>query len=71
MNICVKNKVNDIDGSVPILGATTDGSDYLFINLYDANTEREHLATIKNLNNLLKILRIFMTKIRFLQEILT
>ena len=33
---------------------TIDGSDYLLINLYNANTERERLTTIKNLNNLLK-----------------
>ena len=41
MNICVKNKVNDNDGSVLILKATIDGSDYLLINLYNPNTERE------------------------------
>ena len=54
LNICVKNKVNDNDGRVLILEATTDGSDYLLINLYNANTEKEQLTTIKNLNNLLK-----------------
>ena len=54
LNICVKNKVNDNDGRVLILEATIDGSDYLLINLYNANTEKEQLTTIKNLNNLLK-----------------
>ena len=54
MNICVKNKVNDNDGRVLILEDTIDGSDYLHINLYNANTETEQLTTIKNLNNLLK-----------------
>ena len=54
MNICVKNKVNDNDGRVLILEATIDGSDYLLINLQNANTEREQLTTIKNLSNLLK-----------------
>ena len=54
LNICVKNKVNDNDGRVLILEATSDGSDYLLINLYNANTEKEQLTTIKNLNNLLK-----------------
>ena len=54
MNICVKNTVNDNDGRVLILEATIDGSDYLLINLYNANTEKEQLTTIKNLNNLLK-----------------
>ena len=34
--------------------ATIDGSDYLLINLYNANTEREQLITTKILNNLLK-----------------
>ena len=59
--ICVKNKVNDNDGRVLIFEATIDGSDYLLINLYNPNTEREQLTTIKNLNNLLKV-RIFMIK---------
>ena len=50
MNICVKNKVNDHDGRFLILEATIDGSDYLLINLYNANTETEQLTAIKNLN---------------------
>ena len=54
MNNFVKNKVIDIDGRVITLEATTDGFDYLLMNLYNANTEREQLTTIKNLNNLLK-----------------
>ena len=62
MNICVKNKVNSNDGRVVILEATIDGSDYLLINLYNANTEKEQLTTIKNLNNLLKIFEDFHDK---------
>ena len=54
MNIYVKSKVHDNDGRILILEATIDGSDYLLINLYSVNTEREQLTTIKNLNNLLK-----------------
>ena len=42
------------DGRVLILDATISGSDYLLIDFYNANTEREQLTTIKNLNNLLK-----------------
>ena len=53
LNICVKNKIHDNDGRVLILEATINGSDYLLINFYNANTEREQL-TIKNLNNQLK-----------------
>ena len=53
-NICVKNKVYKNDGRILILEATIDGSDYLLINLFNVNTEREQLTTIKNLNNLLK-----------------
>ena len=41
LNEYVKNKVNDNDGRVFILEATIDGSEYLLINLYNANTERE------------------------------
>ena len=54
LNICVKNKMHDNDGRILILDATINGSDYLLINFYNANTEREQLTTIKNLNNLLK-----------------
>ena len=48
-----------------------DGFNYILINLHNANTEREQLTTIKNLNDLLKDLRIFMIKMWFLHEILT
>ena len=54
MNICLKNKGHDNHGRVLILDATINGSDYLLINFYNANTEREQLTTIKILNNLLK-----------------
>ena len=54
MNICVKDKVHGTDGRVLIPDATINGSDYLLINFYNANTEREQLTIIKNLNNLLK-----------------
>ena len=63
LNICIKNKVNSNDGRVLILEATIDRSDYLLISLYNVNTEREQLKTIKNLNNLLKILGISMIKV--------
>ena len=46
--------MHDNDGRVLILDATINGSDYLLINFYNANTEREQLTTIKNLNNFLK-----------------
>ena len=46
--------MHDNDGRVQILNASINGSDYLLINFYNANTEREQLTTIKNLNNLLK-----------------
>ena len=54
LNICVKDKVHDNDGRILILDATINGFDYLIINFYNANTEREQLTIIKNLNNLLK-----------------
>ena len=47
LNICVKNKMHDNDGRVLIPDATINGSDYLLINFYNANTEREQLTTIK------------------------
>ena len=37
-----------------MLEGTIDGSDYLLINLYNDNTEREQLTTLENLNNLSK-----------------
>ena len=51
LNICVKNKVYENDGRVLILDTTINGSDYLLINFYNVNTEREQLTTIKILNN--------------------
>ena len=50
LNICVKNKVNGNDCKVLTLEATRNSSKYLLINLYNANTERKQLTTIKNLN---------------------
>ena len=50
----LKNKVNGNDGRVLILEAAMNGSDHLLTNLYNANTEREQLTAIKNLNTLLK-----------------
>ena len=47
LNIYVKNKVHDNDGRVLILDATINGSDYLLINFYNANTKREQLTAIK------------------------
>ena len=38
LSICIKNKVNDNDGRVLIPEAAINGSDYLIINLYNANT---------------------------------
>ena len=54
--------MHDNDGRVLILDATINGSDYLLINFYNANTEREQLTTIKNLNNLLKDFEDFQDK---------
>ena len=46
--------MHENDGRVLILDATFNDSDYILINFYNANTEREQLTTTKNLNNLLK-----------------
>ena len=50
------------DGRVLILDTTINFSDYLLINFYNANAEREQLTTIKNLNNLLKNFEDFQDK---------
>ena len=71
LNICVKNKVYGNDGRILILDATINASDYLLINFYNANTEREQLTTIKNLNNLLKDFEYFHDKKVILWVILT
>ena len=39
--------MHDNDGIILILHATINGSDYLLINFYNANTGREQLTTIK------------------------
>ena len=62
LNICVKNKVHGSDGRVLILDTAINSSDYLRINFYNGNTEREQLTTIKNPNNLLKDFKDFHDK---------
>ena len=46
LNISVKNKITDRDGRILILETEIDTMRYLFINLYNANTEPEQLKTL-------------------------
>ena len=45
MNVVVKNQFSDDNRSILILEVTIDDTEYLLVNLYNANTEQEQLKT--------------------------
>ena len=54
INFTVKQKLNDQEGRILLLDTDIDGSNYLLINLYKANTEKEQLKTLTTLSKLLQ-----------------
>ena len=58
----VKNKISDDNGRILILEVNIDDSEFLLINLYNANTEKEQLSTLDNLNLLLSKIDCIHTK---------
>ena len=45
INIVIKKLLNDKNGRILILEVTTDDTEYLLINIYNANTEQHELET--------------------------
>ena len=41
--ICVDSQITDKHGRILILAVTIDGSEYILVNIYNANTETEQL----------------------------
>ena len=58
----VKNKGNDVAGRILILGTSIDGTDYILVNIYNANTETEQIKVFDNLHLLLDSLDIHQNK---------
>ena len=50
MNVVVKNQFSDDNRSILILEVTIDDTEYLLVNLYNANTEQEQLKTQQDLS---------------------
>ena len=54
----VKNKRNDDAGHILILNVSIDDTDYILVNIYNANTETEQIKVLNNLHLLLDSLDI-------------
>ena len=62
INVVVKNQMNDDNGRILILEVTVDDTEYLLINMYNANTEQEQLKTLKSLSVMLENFDSFCSK---------
>ena len=54
INFVIKKQWNDKNGRILILEVTTDDTEYLLINIYNANAEQHQLETLQNLSILLE-----------------
>ena len=52
--ICVNSQITDKHGQILILDVTIDGSEYILVNIYNANTESEQLKILNDLSELMK-----------------
>ena len=53
LDIKIENEMKDTNGRVIILKACIQGSDFLLINIYNANVEKEQLHTLEMLDSLI------------------
>ena len=53
LDIKIENEIKDTNGCVIILKACIQGSDFLLINIYNANVEKEQLHTLEMLDSLI------------------
>ena len=58
----VKKQQTDKEGRISILDVSTNDSEYILINLYDANTENEQIDVLSKLFELLEEFDISPTK---------
>ena len=54
LNVVVKNQFKDNHGRILILEVAIDDTEYLLVNIYNANTEQEQLKILHNLSVLLE-----------------
>ena len=52
--IRVNSQITDKHGRMLILDVMIDGSDYILVNIYNGNTEFEHLKVLNDLSELMK-----------------
>ena len=53
LNVKIENETKDTNGHVIISKAFIEGSDFLLINIYNANVEKEQLHTLEMLDSLI------------------
>ena len=56
--ICVISQITDKHRRILILDVTIDGSEYILVNIYNANTESEQLKVLNGLHELMKKINI-------------
>ena len=54
INVVIKKQLIGKSGRILTLKVTVDDTEYLLINIYNANTEQHHLETVQNLSILLE-----------------
>ena len=52
--ICVNSQITDKHGRMLILDVTIDGSEYILVNIYNANTEDKQLKVLNDLSELMR-----------------
>ena len=52
--ICINSQTTDKHGRILILDVTIDGSEYILVNIYNANIESEQLKVLNDLSELMK-----------------
>ena len=52
-DITVKKKLSNKKGQLLVLDTRIDGSDFLLINIYNANTEKEQVSALNELTTIL------------------
>ena len=62
INVLMQKHLNDQNGRMFILEVTIEESEYVLVNIYNANTEHDQLKTIENLTNLGETLITSITK---------
>ena len=57
LNFQIENEIKDKNGRILILKVTFQGSNFILINIYNANTEQEQLTVLNQLDDTIEINR--------------